>query len=128
MANNAASVKTAILLPTDGHLPDQQCRRRDGSPELEVRAGGFDVHEHLPQIGRNGDLGYRIRELTVLNPQAGCAARIIAGDDVHAGSDQFGDVEPAADALPDLFGRALALFEKKIPVTEPAMAGDPSPR
>src|SRR5438067_3453584 len=58
------------LLATDGHLPDQDGRRSHGRAEFQVRSDLFHVHEHLRQIARDADLGNRIRQFAVLDPQA----------------------------------------------------------
>ena len=102
-----------VLLPTDGHLPDQQRRRRHRAPKFQVGARSLHVHQHLLQIRRDGDLRNRIRELAVLNPQAGGAARIVAGYDVDALADQFGDIQALANSANDFFGRALALLRER---------------
>ena len=46
----------------------------------------------------DGDLGDRIGQFAVLDPQARRPARVIAGYDVYAEAHQFGDVEARADA------------------------------
>src|SRR5258707_9513037 len=101
-----------VLLATDSHPPDHQRRSGDRSSKLQVGAHVLDVREHALQGRRNGDLGYRIRELAVLNPQAGGAARIVARDNVYSGADQFRDVQPLPDAAHYLIRRTLSLFEK----------------
>src|SRR3984885_15791818 len=116
------------LLTADGHLPDQQRRRCHRAPKFQVGAGGLYLHPHLPQIRRDGDLRNRIRKLAVFNPQAGGAARIIAGDDVDALADQFRHVEAAPNSANYLFRRALALLQKEVAVPHAGVAGDAARR
>src|ERR1035438_7651581 len=113
-----------VLLATDGHLPDHQSRGRDGASKLQIGTWRLDVHEHPLQGRRNGDLGYRICEFAVLNPLAGCAARIIAGDDVDAGAYQLCYIQSFADATDQFVRRALSFFEEQIAVADSGIAGD----
>ena len=50
------------------------------------------------------DLADRKGELATLDPEAGGAAAVVAGDDVGAHADQVGDIEPVLDVGDQLVG------------------------
>ena len=65
---------------------------------VHVAADGFDRGEHLPQVPGDGDAVHRIGDLPAFHPEPRRAARVIAGDRVHALPHQLGDQQPAAHA------------------------------
>src|SRR5204862_7083678 len=71
------------LDPAHGHRLDEAGRRVGAAAELEI-VGGRQIAEHLVEIAGDGDLADRIGELAVLDPEAGGAAAIIAGDGCDA--------------------------------------------
>src|SRR6185295_5013199 len=56
----------------------------------------------------DGDFADGVGELSIFNPEAGRAARVIAGDAVDAHADKLGDVEALADILHQLLRRKRA--------------------
>src|SRR5215470_10411351 len=68
-------------------------RRRIGAEaELEI-VGGRELTEHVDQIAGDGHFAHGIAALAVLDPEAGGAAAVIAGDLVDAHADEIGDIE-----------------------------------
>src|SRR4051794_23744044 len=110
------------LMATDRHLRDQNGGGGDGAAKIEVGSDGAQVDEHLLQISRDGDLGYRIRELAVFNPQPGGAGGIIAGDGVGGGADQLGDIKSIARFANDVGGSFRSGFEEKVPGSDARVA------
>src|SRR5215510_2481374 len=51
--------------------------------ELEI-VGRRQGAEHVEQMARDGDFAHRIGELATLDPEAGSAAAVVAGHQVHA--------------------------------------------
>src|SRR5262249_37152129 len=97
----------------DGHAFYSHRRRVGRALELQV-AGRRQVEEHVLEIARHGDAAHRPGALAVLDPEAGGAAAVVAGDSVHAKADQIGDVESALDVGDQLVARELALLEIEI--------------
>src|SRR5262249_51621163 len=112
------AVGPTALSTANCHLSQFDCRRGAPPPELQVAADRLDAHQHLREIPRDCHLAHRERQLAVANPQAGRAARIIAGHDVHAEAHQFGDVESVAHALENLLRRLDTAFEVQVPVSD----------
>src|SRR6188508_2281347 len=77
------------------HSIDAQRRRIGAVAEHEI-ACGREMLVYLLEVARDGHFAHRIGEFSVLDPVAGRAARIVAGDAVHAHADQLGDVEALA--------------------------------
>src|SRR5262245_38208270 len=75
---------------------DAHRRRIDAVAEFEI-ARGLHRLEDLEQMARDRDFADGIGELAVLDPEAGGAAAVIAGDAIDAGADQVRDVEPLAN-------------------------------
>src|ERR1700741_615617 len=86
---------------------DAQRRRVDAVAEFQVARGSQRL-EHVEQMARDRDLADGIGDLAVLDPEAGGAAAVIAGDAVDAGADQVGDIETLADVAHQLGRRHLA--------------------
>jgi hypothetical protein len=78
---------------TDGQAVDADGGTGDGAAEFEVVSDFRDVEEKLFQISGDRDLFHGISEFAIGNPETGSAARIVAGDEVHALAEKFGDVE-----------------------------------
>src|SRR5581483_8827978 len=77
--------------PLDAHR-----RRIDAVAELEI-VGRLHRFEDLEQMAGDRHLADGIGELAILDPEAGGAAAVIAGDAVDAGADQIGDVKALLD-------------------------------
>src|SRR5579871_6240632 len=45
-----------MLMATDGHLTNKNCGGRNRSAKIQVRTDFANIHEHLFQIPRDGDL------------------------------------------------------------------------
>src|SRR3569833_3041663 len=75
---------------------DAHRRRIDAVAEFVI-VGRLHRLEDLEQMTGDGDLADGIGELAVLDPEAGGAAAVIAGDAVDAGADQVGDVRTLPD-------------------------------
>src|SRR5947209_721835 len=77
----------------DGHLGDQDGRRRAAREETDVGAHGHDVLEHALEGGGDGDLTYGLGPLPVAHHQAtgpgrevsrhGVGSGVQAGDALH---------------------------------------------
>src|SRR4051794_7108701 len=87
------SLRTSVLFTANGHLSNLQCRGGDRAAEDQVGADGFDAHQHLLEVARNGHFGNREGQFAVADPQTYGAARIIAGDDIDAEAHHFGHIE-----------------------------------
>ena len=62
----------------------------------------------------------------VLNPQAGRAARVVAGDDVDAEAHQAGDVEARRNLADDLLRRQRSRLEIQIAAADARRARQPA--
>src|SRR5690242_8565122 len=105
---------TAVLFPANGHLSNLDGGRRNGAAEIQVGANGFETHEHLLQIPRDGDFGNREGQLAIADPESRRAARIITCDNVNAKAHQLGDVEAVGDSRNNLLRGLDAFFEIKV--------------
>src|SRR5437660_5046829 len=92
---------------------DAHRRRVDAITELQV-VGRSKRFEYLEQMACDRHLAHRISDVAVFNPEAGCAAAVIAGDAIDAGTDQIGDVEPLGDVGDQFLRRYVARLEMKI--------------
>ena len=81
-----------VILPTRIE-PVRMCER--GSTSLPTASIAANI---ALQVAGDGDAVDRIRDLAVLDPESGRAARIIAGDRIDALPHQFRDQQPAAHA------------------------------
>src|SRR5690242_6570785 len=113
-------------LATDGHLSNQDGRGRERAAEIEIGSDEVNFKQHLFQIPGDSDLGNRIRQLAVLNPEPGGARGIVARDGVRASANQLGHVEAVANSGDDFRRRALAWLDKKVTGADAGVAGDPS--
>src|SRR6266436_5866521 len=80
------------------HAADQHGGSSRAVAKDEVGAHAFDGLEHFEEVACDGDLLDRIRQLSVVDPQADGAPRIVAGDAVDAEADQLRDVQSLLDA------------------------------
>src|SRR6185437_13213766 len=87
---NRCAFRFAASLARDGHLPDQDRTREDRRARIDVRSDRLRAHEDVAQVAGDGDFLLRIGYFAVLDPEAGRAARVIAGDDRYTLADQFG--------------------------------------
>src|SRR5438094_7716426 len=74
----------------------QAGRGRAAAPE-EVVPDSFDAGEHRFEVARHVDLGYRVRDAAVFDPEALGAAREVAGRHVHAKTHEVGEKQPLPD-------------------------------
>src|SRR5579883_3346849 len=79
-----------------GHRFDPDGGRVEAGPELEVRGGG-EAEEHVLEIAGDGDLAHGIGQLTLLDPESGGPAAVVASDAVDAHPHEFRHVEPPGD-------------------------------
>src|SRR5260370_4037529 len=86
---------------------DTHRRRVDAITERQI-VGRDHRFEYLEQVACERHLADRIGDPAVLNPEAGCAAAVIAGDAIDAGADQIGDIEPLGDVGDQFLRRYLA--------------------
>src|SRR5262245_14777694 len=70
---------------------DAHRRRIDAVAEFQI-VGGLHRLEDVEQMARDRDFADGIGDLAVVDPEAGGAPAVIAGDAVDAGADQVGDV------------------------------------
>ena len=87
----AAQAPATVIRPTLTVGADVAPRNTRSLPTISMSAS---MSRRLPAIVISST---GVRELAVLDPEAGGAARVVAGDQVHAEADQLGDVEPASD-------------------------------
>src|SRR5581483_8991671 len=75
---------------------DAHGRRVDAVAKLQI-VGGDQRLEHLQQMAGDRHLADGIGDLAVLDPEAGGAAAVVAGDAVDDGADQVGDIKALLD-------------------------------
>src|SRR3954452_3858974 len=92
---------------------DAHRRRIDAVAELEI-VRGLHRLEDLEQMAGDRDLTHGIGELAVLDPEAGGAAAVVAGDAIDPGADQVGDVKALLDIGDQLGRRRRAGLEMQI--------------
>ena len=51
------------LFPRHRHARDAQRRRGDTASPQKLRTHGVDIHQHVTQVARDGDLLDRVRDL-----------------------------------------------------------------
>src|SRR5438876_11777746 len=107
-ASRARSLASAKRQSLDAHR-----RRVDAVAEFQ-NVGGLHRLEDLEQVSRDRHLAHRMGDLAVLDPEAGRAAAVVAGDAVDAGADQIGDVEALLDVAHQLGRRGFAGFEMQV--------------
>src|SRR5688572_11460253 len=95
---------TNTLHSSDSHAIDPNGRRVHAVAELQI-AGRLQFAEYVLEIAGNRQFADGVGDLAVLDPEAGSAAAVIAGDAVDAHAHKFGDVKPFAD-IGHQFGRA----------------------
>src|SRR5258708_3734929 len=113
-----ASDRRVRLLAGNGHAFDAKRGARDRAAELQVVADLSDIVQNVLQIAGDGDFLNRIGQLAVFNPQSARALREVAGDQVHAVTQQLSHVETLFDSADDLPWGLDARFQKKVPVTD----------
>jgi hypothetical protein len=74
-----------------GHALDQDGTDLLRAAHFDVIADGGDAAQHLAQVAGDGDFLHRIGDLALFHPVARGAARIVAGDVIHALAEQLGD-------------------------------------
>src|SRR4051794_20037407 len=93
--SNAASravMFSAVSASAKRQTLDAQGRRIDAVAEFQV-VGCDHRFEHRQQMARDRHLADGVGEFAILDPEAGGAAAVIAGDAIDAGTDQVGDVK-----------------------------------
>jgi hypothetical protein len=105
LADLQGRVLIAHYSPTE-HPVDQDGTGLLAAAHLHVVADGEDAGEHRLQIAGDGDFLHRVGDLAVLDPVAGGAARVVAGDVVDAVAEQFGDQQAAPMRASSRRGRA----------------------
>src|SRR5690606_5758137 len=93
MRARSASSPSRARLSFSGkrHSLDQECG--SGSAEISVKiVSRHHVEEHVLEIGRYGDFRYRPSQFAILDPEAGCSARIFARHHVDPLAEHFGPV------------------------------------
>src|SRR5436190_1363798 len=89
--------------------------RRGIHPIAEFKIVGWpQCLEYLKQMTRDRDLADRVSDLAVIDPEAGCAAAVVAGHAIYPRSDQVGDVKTLLDVGDQLGRTGLARFEVQI--------------
>ena len=77
-------IRAPASIARDRHALDQDRAAAIGAAHHLVAAHGGDAAEHVLQVACHGDLLHRIRDLTVLHPEARRAARVVPCQQVHA--------------------------------------------
>src|SRR5262245_6067084 len=96
-----------------GHLRHEKGRGIDGAAKFQV-VRRLELAEHRPEVRGNGDLAHRIGDGAVLDPEAGGAAAVIAGDAVDAHADELGHQKPAPHVAEQRLGAAAGGRESDI--------------
>src|SRR5262245_20807983 len=94
LANQIRSASARMSVPGDGHALDENRAAGAAAAHHDVVADGADAAEHVAQVAGDGDLLHREADLAALDPVAGGAARVVAGDEVDALAEQLGDEQP----------------------------------
>ena len=92
----------------DGHAADLEGGGDDAVAEGQVVADQLDVEQDLLEVAGQGDFLYRLGQLTLSDPKADRAPRIVACDEADTRADQLGHVE-AGVHRPDDPGRIVKL-------------------
>src|SRR5215204_7035776 len=79
----------------------------DSVAEFQI-VGGRERGEHVVQVPGYSDFAHRITAFALLDPKAGSAAAVVAGNDIGAGADQVGDIEALIDIRDQLLGGRTA--------------------
>jgi hypothetical protein len=77
-------------------------------------------------VSRGGHLRHRECQFAVSDPQAGRAARIIAGHDIHSKTHQLNHVASVANAGDQPRGRGRAFLDIKISIAHARVSGQPA--
>src|SRR4051812_11827926 len=85
---------------------DPDCGGGYCAAEFEVVGNIGDVEEEIFQIARNGNFFDRIGEFAAGNPETGCAAGVVARDQIHSLAEEFGYVQAILNSGDQVF-RAL---------------------
>src|SRR5882724_5290779 len=112
-AASRAVTFSAVSASAKRQALDAQRRRINAVAEFQV-VGGDQRFEHRQQMARDRHLADGVGDLAVLDPEAGCAAAVIAGDAVDAGADQVGDVKALLDIRNQFLRRHVAGLEMQI--------------
>src|SRR5258708_11621011 len=123
LAFNSSASRAAGLASAKRQSLDAYRRRIDAVAEFQI-VGGDHRLEDLEQMALDRHLAHGIGELAVLDPEAGGAAAVIAGDAADAGADQIGDVKALLDVAHPLGRRRLACFEMQIVASRRGRGGD----
>src|SRR5215470_19003046 len=102
------------LFSGDRHAVNPQSGSSSRATKLQIVADLRDIVQHVFQVAGHGDLFHGIGEFAVLNPQAAGSAGKVAGDHIHAKTEELGNIKPALDAGDDLLRRALAFLQKEV--------------
>src|SRR5215469_18032518 len=113
-----------VLFAANGHLSDLQCRTGYGAAEFQVGTDDLHIHEHIAQIAGDGDFRNGVGEFAVADPEARGAARVVAGDDIDAHSDEFRHVKSVGDGGHNALGRLDATLGIKVPVPDAGVSGE----
>src|SRR5438876_11670870 len=77
------------LFPGDRHVLYEDRAARAAAAHEHIAAHRDDALEHVAQVAGDGDLLHWKLDLAAVDPVAGGAARIVAGDEIDALSEQF---------------------------------------
>src|SRR4051794_26724457 len=95
-AASRALIVSSVSASAKRQSLDAHGRRIDAVAEFQI-VGRRHRLEYRQQVAGDRHLAHRIGDLAVLDPEAGGAAAVVAGDTVYAGADQVGDVEALLD-------------------------------
>src|SRR5690606_4977375 len=84
------AIRAGSALAGHGHAPDQHRADADVRAPVDVGTHRLDGLEDVLQAAGDGDLVHRVRDGAVLDPEAGRAAGIVAGDGIGALAHQLG--------------------------------------
>src|ERR1700748_2972323 len=109
LSSSNATSRTSASGAGNGHALDPQRRCVRAVVEDQV-IGRRQVQEHVLEVAGDGDLRHRISDLPVLDPVAGGAAAVIAGDAIDSHADQLGHIEALFDVGYECLGCERARF------------------
>src|ERR1700675_1529706 len=87
----ASAAAPMSLFATHSKPVNPNRRRGHAAAEFEIASDFGNVFEQLFQISGDRDLFDGIGEFAVDDPEPGSAARVIAGDQIRAVTEEFGD-------------------------------------
>ena len=112
-----------VLLAADDQAVDADRWAGHGAAKFEVAGDFGNVEEHFFQISRHRDLFHRIGQFAARDPEAGRAAGVVAGHQVRAVAEKFGDVQAFGNVGDDFLRSLRSRLQEIISRTDARSAG-----